>query len=139
MKAASEFAILERGHRRRRLLRTAQLNAAGWAAVAAASLLTGLVLAVIGSSLGWPVWLGWLLGLPAVLLVLVVLDRRRSRHGYMSLAWTKDESVVWAACGELGQRRIAVTVVTTEDEPPALRFRRRDERLVRRALGLPPR
>jgi hypothetical protein len=139
MEPVGEFAMLARVHRRRHLLRTAQLNAAGWVAVAAAALLTGLLLAVIGSWLGWPAWLGVLLGPPAVLLVLVVLDRRRDRRGYMSFAWTEDEGVVWAAAVELGQRGVAVTVLTAEDEPPSLRFRRRDERLVTSVLGLPSR
>lgn len=139
MEPAGEFAMLTQGHRRRRLLRTAQLNMAGWAAVAATGLLTGLFLAAIASWLGWPVWLGLLLGLPAVLVVLVGLDRRRDRRGYTSLGWTEAEDLVRAAASELGRRGIAVTVLTADDEPPALRFRRRDERSVRDTLGLPPR
>jgi hypothetical protein len=136
MEPTTEFAPLRGGHRRPRLFRTVQLNAAGWAAVATAMLLAGLVLAIAAIGLGRPAWVGAVLGALVVPVVLVVLDRRRYRRAYVSFGWTDDESVVVAAAGELALRGITATVVA---DPPGLRLRRRDERFVREMLGRPPR
>ena len=136
MEPAVEFAMLQHGRRRRHLFRTVQLNALGWTAVAVVSVPASLVLAGIASALGWPAWVGALLGLPTVLVGLVALDRRRDRRAYVSFGWTEDEAVVLAAAGQLAHRGVPVTV---EEDPPGLRFRRRDERLVRKMLGLPRR
>ena len=66
--------------RRRHLFRTARLNAVGWTALVAASLASAAVGAVLALLTGAPWWIGALVGLPLVLVVLLVLDRRRSRR-----------------------------------------------------------
>ena len=75
------FALAEgRPRRRRHLFRTARLNAAGWTALVGASLASAAVGAALALLAGLSWWIGALVGLPLVLVVLLLLDRRRARR-----------------------------------------------------------
>jgi hypothetical protein len=119
---------------RRHLFQNARLNAVGWAALAGASLVSAAVGAVLAAWAGAPAWIGAAVGLPLVLLVLVALDRRRSRLGHVGFGWTDDVAEVEAAADELRRRGVEVSV---RRDPPSLTFRRRDQRVVSEVLGLP--
>jgi GNAT superfamily N-acetyltransferase len=73
------FALAEGPPRRRpHLFRTARLNAVGWTALVAASLASAAVGAAVALLAGISWWIGAVVGLPVVLVVLLVLDRRRA-------------------------------------------------------------
>jgi hypothetical protein len=74
-------------------------------------------------------------GLPLVVLVLVVLDRRRTWLGSVGFGWTEEGADVEAVADELRRRGIDVSV---NEDMPSITFRRRDQRAVSEVLGLPP-
>jgi hypothetical protein len=133
--SSSEFE-LTRGRRRRRwhLFQNARLNRVGWAALTAASLVSAALGAVLATQAGGPWWIGAVVGLPLVVLVLLALDRRRTRLSHVGFGWTEEVAEVEAAAEELRRRGVDVSV---QRDPPFLTFRRRDQRVVAEVLGLP--
>lgn len=131
----SSERVLTQGRPRRRwhLFRTARLNGVGRAALVAASLVPAALGAVTAKLAGGQAWIGACVGLPLVVLVLLVLDRRRSRLSLVGFGWTDDLAEVEAAAEEL--RRRGVEVLTQRD-PPSLTIRRRDKRMLVEVLGL---
>jgi len=135
MTPSTPFALAEGPRRRRRhLFQNARLNAVGWAALVAASLASAALGAAVAALAGLPWWVGAIIGLPIVLVVLLVLDRRRTIRRTISFGWTEDLAEVESVAGAVRARGVEVTV---EPDGPSLVFRRRDERVVAEALGLP--
>jgi hypothetical protein len=132
----AEFELTQARPRRRwHLFQNARLNVAGWAALVAASLASAAVGAGLATLTGGTWWIGAILGFPVVVLVLLALDRRRTRLSHVGFGWTKDVVQVKEAAEQLRARGVEVTV---QQDPPALSFRRRDQRVVAEVLGLPP-
>jgi len=132
---SSKFELTQgRPRRRWHLFQNARLNWVGWASLSAASLLPAALGAVIATRVGGPSWLSAVVGLPLVVLVLLVLDRRRTRLSHVGFGWTEDVAEVEAAAEELRRRGVEVGV---QQDSPALTFRRRDQRVVAEVLGLP--
>lgn len=134
----NEFELLagRRRHGKRHLLNNARLNWAGWSALLAASLVSGALGALAAVLLGVPPWVGAAVGLPLVVGVLRVIDRRRTRRGSIQFGWTESLAEVVAAAEDLRQEGVEADV--NEDYCPSLTFRRRDQRAVAAVLGLPP-
>jgi len=100
-------------------------------------LFAGAIGAVAASVVGLAPWAGVVPGLPLVLLVLVVLDRRRTWLGSVGFGWTDDLTEVDSVAEELRRRGVEVRVQAGEEDGPSLTFRRRDQRVVAEVLGLP--
>jgi len=133
--ASSEFELTQgRPRRRWHLFQNARLNWVGWAALTAASLVSAALGAVIATRAGGKAWIGAVVGLPLVVLVLLSLDRRRTRLSHVGFGWTEDVAEVEAAADELRRRGVEVSV---QRDSPSLTFRRRDQRVVAEVLGLP--
>jgi hypothetical protein len=133
----TEFELLA-GRRRQRklhLFTNARLNWVGWSALVAASLVSGALGALVAALLDVPPWVGVALGLPLVVIVLLVADRRRTWLGSIQFGWTESLSEVETAAGIL--RSQGVEAAVNEGDCPSLTFRRRDQRAVAAALGLP--
>jgi hypothetical protein len=130
-------AELARGRprRHRHLFHNARLNAVGWAALIAASLASAALGAAAATLVGRTAGVGAAVGLPLVVLVLVVLDRRRTWLRPIGFGWTEELAEVEAVGQELSRRGLEVSV---QEDPPRLTFRRRDQRVVAEVLGLPP-
>jgi hypothetical protein len=123
-----------RFHPRLRLLRTAELNAAGWGAVVLLSLagagIAHVAARVRGSTSKAPAPVGAL----ACLVALVAEDRRRWGRMETGYSWTDDPQDV-VRTGVLLQRHgVPVRVDTDDERAPRLRYRNRDARQVRRGL-----
>jgi hypothetical protein len=132
---SSEFELtLGRPRRRRHLFHSARLNAVGWAALTAASVVSAALGAALATLAGVTPWIGAVVGLPLVVLVLLALDRRRTRLGHVGFGWTDDVAEVEAVADELRRRGVEVGV---DRDAPSLTFRRRDQRVVAEVLGLP--
>jgi hypothetical protein len=132
---AAVYLSRRRGlHPRPRLLRTAELNAAGWGAVVVLSLagagIAHVAARMSGSTSKAPAPVGAL----ACLVALVAADRRRWGRMETGYSWTDDpEDVV--RTGVLLQRHgVPVRVDTDDERAPRLRYRNRDARRVRRGL-----
>jgi hypothetical protein len=132
---AAAYLLPRRGfHPRPRLLRTAELNAAGWGAVVLLSLagagVAHVAARVSGSTSKAPAPVGAL----ACLVALVAADRQRWGRMETGYSWTDDpEDVV--RTGVLLQRHgVPVRVDTDDQRGPRLRYRNRDARRVRREL-----
>ena len=107
-----EFELLS-GHRRhgtQHLFNNARLNWAGWSALLAASLVSGALGALVAVLLGVPPWVGAAVGLPLVLFVLLVIDRRRTWRGSIWFGWTESPAEVVAAAEALRQQGVEADV-----------------------------
>jgi len=84
-----------------------------------------------------PGWLGIVdrFGLPLVILVLLMLDRRRPRLRPVGFGWTDEIAEVAAVAEDRRRRGVEVSV---QQESPFVTFRRRDQRVFAEVLGLPP-
>ena len=136
--APAEFELLA-GRRRRgkwRVFNNARLNWVGWSALLAASLVSEVLGALAAVLLGVPPWVGAAVGLPLVVVVLLVTDRRRTWSGSIQFGWTESLAEVAAAAEALRQQGVEADV--NEDCCRSLTFRRRDQRAVAAVLGLPP-
>ena len=122
--------------RRRHLFQNTRLNWAGWTALTSASLVTAVLGVAVAAKVGWPAWIGVVVGLSVVTLILLVLDRRRTWLSSVGYGWTDQLAEVEAVAEELGRRDIEVAVRPHETSP-SLTFRRRDQRIVAEVLGLP--
>lgn len=134
----ADFELLagRRRHGKWHLFNNARLNWVGWSAFLAASLLSGVLGALAAELLGVPPWVGAAVGLSLVVVVLLVVDRRRTWRGSIQFGWMESLAEVVAAAEALRQRGVEADV--NEDFCPSLTFRRRDQRAVAAALGLPP-
>jgi hypothetical protein len=133
----TEFQLLA-GRRRdgtRHLFNNARLNGTGWSALLAASLVSGALGVLVAVLLGVPPWIGAAVGLPLVLFVLLVVDRRRTWRSSIRFGWTGSLAEVVTAAETLRLQGVEVDV--NEDYCPSLTFRRRDQRAVASVLGLP--
>jgi hypothetical protein len=125
----------------RELLRTAKLNAVGWAAVAglcAAGAGAGLVAARLTSR---AVWVAMPAGTAVALAGLIAADRRKWAAMATSYSWTDKLDDIQRIADVLTRRGVAVAVEVDEFDQPMLQYLNRDRRHVRRVLrsaGLPP-
>src|SRR4051812_36535545 len=132
---ASAYLSRRRGlHLRPRLLRTAELNAAGWGAVVLLSLAGAGIAHGAARASGSTSKALAPVGALACLVALVAADRRRWGRMETSYSWTRDPDDV-ARIGVLLQRHgVPVRVDTDDERGPRLRYRNRDARRVRREL-----
>jgi len=119
---------------RRSVLRSAQLNAVGHAALAGACLGAGLLTAFALQVTGWPLPLRAAVGPVVVLTALVVADRRKWARMETSFAFTDDELAMRAVADQLVAQGLPVTL-DVEDWGPRLRYRNRDAARVHAALN----
>jgi hypothetical protein len=133
--SASAYLSPRRGfHRRARLLRTAALNAAGWAAVVLLSLAgAGIAHAAARASSSTskaaaPV------GALACLVALVAVDRHKWGRMETSYSWTDDPEDVARMAALLQRHAVPVRGDMDDERGPRLRYRNRDARRVRREL-----
>jgi hypothetical protein len=123
--------------RRRRpappFLRTAQLNAVGFAALGGVCLAAGVVTALALRTTGWSLASSAAVGPLVVLVGLVVADRRKWARMESSFSFTDDA----AELRRVGNRLIAQGLpVRVDDDPePRLRYRNGDARRVYAALA----
>ena len=103
---------LTRGRPRRRwlLFQNARLNVVGWAALVAASLASAAACAGLATLAGGRWWIGAILGFPVVVLVLLALDRRRTRRSHVGFGWTDDVVQVEEAAELASGADVAVIV-----------------------------
>ncbi len=126
---------------RRELVRTAQLNAVGWAAVAglcAIGAATGLAATRLT---GTPPWITAPIGGAAALATVIAADRRRWATMPTAHTWTDSLVEVEQIAATLNRAGIEATAEIDELERPALHYLNRDHRQVARAFrdaGLPP-
>jgi hypothetical protein len=124
---------LRPGHPRPRpWLRTAQLNAVGWSALAAACVTAGLVAVVLLGATGWPWALRAAIGAAVVVLALVVADRRKWAGMETGFSFTDDVATTRAVADRLTARGLPVNF---DAERRSLRYRNRDARRVHAALA----
>ena len=135
---SADFELLagRRRHGTRHLFDNARLNWVGWSALSAASLVCGALGVLAAVLLGVPPWVGAAVGLPLVVVVLLVIDRRRTWRGSIQFGWTESLAEVEAAAVALREKGVEADV--NEDFTPSLTFRRRDQRAAAAVLGLPP-
>jgi hypothetical protein len=107
--------------RRRRWLRTAQLNAVGYAALVAVCLLAGVVTAVGLLWTRWPLTIRILLGPVVVVLALVSADHRKWSRMETSFSFTGDAELTRVAADRLAAAELPVAV-TAEDGQLNLRY-----------------
>ena len=120
--------------RRWELFRTAQLNGAGWAAVAVVCALgaaTGLATArFTGAATGMTMPAGGAAAFAAV----IAADRRRWARMTVHHAWTDDLGEVRRVADLLTNAGVAVSVEIDEFDQPSLQYVNRDHRRVARAF-----
>jgi len=126
--------------RRWKLFRTAQLNAAGWAAVAglcAIGAMTGLARAHLT---GAATWMTMPAGSAAAFAAVIAADCRKWARMSTSYAWTDDLAEISRMADLLANAGVAVSVEIDEFDQPSLEYVNRDHRRVARAFrnaGLP--
>ena len=122
---------------RRPFLRTAQLNAVGWAALVVVCLLAGVLTAFL---LGRTVWLPLraAVGPVAVLVALIVADRRKWSRMEAGLSFPDHPAELRRVADRLVEQGVPVRM-TGDDRHPSLRYRNGDTKRVHdalRALGI---
>ena len=128
-------APLAPGHRRPRpVLRTARLNAVGYAALAGACLVAGFVSGLAMVPTAWPLLLRVVVGPVVVLVSLVIADRRKWGRMETGFSFTDDVATVRAVADRLTARGLPVTL-DEERGGPSLRYRNRDAKQVHAALA----
>jgi hypothetical protein len=128
-------AELRPGHLRTwSFLRTARLNAVGYAALVGACLVAGAVTAVLLQATGWPMPVRAALGPVLVVLALVVADRRKWARMETGFSFTDDVATMRAVAGRLVAQGVPVTF-DVEDAAPKLRYRNGDARRVHATLA----
>ncbi|MCA2219128.1 hypothetical protein [Jidongwangia harbinensis] len=138
---ASAYLSSEPHDRRPELFRTAELNAAGWAAVGGlcvAGAAAGLALARLT---GAPSWITASAGAAAAFAAVLAADRRKWAGMHSSYAWTDDSAEVQHIAGLLQRAGIDAAADADRGYGPSLRYLNRDHRRVARAFreaGLPP-
>ena len=119
---------------RRSVLRSAQLNAVGHAALAGACLGAGLLTAFALQVTGWPLPLRAAVGPVVVLTALVVADRRKWARMETSFSFTDDPAELRGVGARLVARGLPVRI-DTDDRGPRLSYRNRDAARVQAALA----
>jgi hypothetical protein len=114
-------------------LRTARLNAVGYAALLAACLLAGVVTAVVLRATGWPLPLRAALGPMVVVLALVVGDRRKWSRTETSFSFSDDSTDMRSVAARLAAQNLPVTV-DVAGRVLVLRYRNGDRGRVHAAL-----
>ncbi len=128
-------APLARNHRRPlSFLRTARLNAVGWAALVAVCALAGLIAIVLLRATGWPLPVRAVLGAAVVVLGLIVVDRRKWGRMETSFSFTDAVATMRAVAERLTARGLPVTL-DEESGGPSLRYRNRDAKQIHAALA----
>jgi hypothetical protein len=134
MRTGPEQYLSRRGPRPRPFLRTAQLNAVGWSALAGVCLVAGVLTALTLRATGWHPALRGAVGAVGVLAALVVADRRKWGRMETGFSFTDDA----VELRRVGNRLIAQGLPVRVDEEqwgPRLRYRHRDARRVHAALA----
>jgi hypothetical protein len=115
-------------------LRTARLNAVGYAALAGACLVAGVVSGLTLAPTGWRLLLRVVVGPLVVLVALVIADRRKWGRMETSFSFTDDVATMRAVADRLTARGLPVTL-DEERGGPSLRYRNRDAKQVHAALA----
>jgi hypothetical protein len=115
-------------------LRTARLNAVGYAALLAACSLAGVITAVVLRGTGWPLTIRAVIGAVAVLLALVGADRRKWSQMETSLSFTDDATDMQWVADRLAAQNLPVAV-GVEGRVLVLRYRNGDTARVHAALA----
>jgi hypothetical protein len=132
---ASAYLSPRRGfHPRARLLRTAELNAAGWAAVVLLSLAGAGIAHVAARASGSTSKAAAPVGALTCLVALVAVDRRRWGRMETGYSWTDDPEAIARMAALLQRHGVPVRGDTDGERGPRLRYRNRDARRVRREL-----
>jgi|tagenome__1003787_1003787.scaffolds.fasta_scaffold20381940_2 hypothetical protein len=127
-------AELRPGHLRAwSVLRTARLNAVGYAALMGACLVAGAVTAVLLQGTGWPMPLRAALGPVLVVLALVVADRRKWARMETSFSFTDDVATMRAVADRLLAQGLPIRV--RDEWGPSMVYRNGDARRVHAALA----
>ncbi|MEU8238412.1 hypothetical protein AB0C07_09215 [Actinoplanes missouriensis] len=140
LRRSSAYLSSSTGGPRRELFRSAELNPAGWAAVAG--------ICLCGAATGWavtrvtgvPPWITTTVGAAAAFAAVVAADRRKWAGMSTTYSWTDDLAEVERVAMLLRRAGIDASAVT-DGRRPALRYRNGDLRHVNRAFrdaGLPP-
>jgi hypothetical protein len=106
----------------------------GHGALAAACVAAGVISALVLRGTGWPLPVRAALGPVAVVLALVVADRRKWSRMETSFSFTDDVAELRAAADRLIAQGLPVRL-GEEDRGPELVYRHRDEKDVRAALA----
>jgi hypothetical protein len=120
--------------RPRPFLRTARLNAAGYAALAAACLVAAAVGALALSATGWPLPVRDLVGPVVVVLALVVADRHKWSRMETGFSFTDDGRDMRPIADRLVEQGIPASV-DAERGTLSLRYRNGDAKRVHAALA----
>ena len=132
---ASAYLSPRRGfHPRVRLLRTAELNAAGWGTVVLLSLTGAGIAHVAARASGSTSKAAAPVGALSCLVALVAVDRRRWGRMETGYSWTDDPEDVARTAALLQRHGVPVRVDMDNERGPRLRYRNRDARQVRREL-----
>jgi hypothetical protein len=116
------------------VLRTARLNAVGYAALAGACLVAGFVSGLALAPTGWRLLLRVVVGPLVVLVALVIADRRKWGRMETGFSFTDDVATTRAVADRLTARGLPVTL-DVDQWGPSLRYRNRAAARVRAALA----
>lgn len=120
---------------RRRLFRSVELNAVGWAAAAALCLAGAAAGYAVSLLIGWPVAVGPVIGTLLSLVALVVADRRRWGRLWTEYSWDDSPEATQRVCLTLKRLGLPVEMTTYPDGQVRLRYRHRDGKRVATALS----
>ncbi len=127
--------------RRREMFRTAQLNVAGWAAVAGLCV-TGAATGLAATRLtGAPSWITAPVGSAAAFAVILAADRRKWAGMPTTYTWTDNPAEVQHMASLLQRAGIDASADTADVDQPTLHYLNRDHHRVARAFhdaGLQP-
>jgi hypothetical protein len=134
MRSGPEQYLSRRRPPRPSLLRTAQLNRVGSAALAGVCLLAGVLTAPALGRTGWPPPVRAAVGPVVVVLGLVLADRRKWGRTETGFSFTDEAADVHRVGDQLVARGLPVRVEERE-RSPRLRYRNKDARRVHAALA----
>lgn len=138
----AEYRLYERRRLGRyRLFRSVQLNAGGWAAVAALCLAGAAAGYGVSLLTDWPIGVWLVIGGLLSLTALVVADRKKWGRIWAGYSWGDSPQTTESVAMELKRLGLLVETVMYRDGRVYLRYRQRDGRRVALALsrlGIPP-
>jgi hypothetical protein len=118
------------------------MNPVGWLALIGVCLLSGAVLALIGSAVGWSWIVLAIVGAAAALAVLLIIDRRRYGAVWVGYDWTDDEAEKAAVVVALRAAGVEVELSSHDGAPPLfVRIQHRNIKRLRQILNdmqIPP-
>ncbi|MEU4693979.1 hypothetical protein [Actinoplanes sp. NPDC023714] len=127
--------------RRRELFRTAELNAAGWAALTGFCVSGAAAGLTISRFTGIPNWITMPVGGFTAFAVVLAADRSKWANMHTTYTWTDNLAEVERIATVLQRVGVSVLVVVNGTDWPSLDYRNGDRRHVDRAFrdaGLPP-